>query len=365
MTQEFNPVIDYGATTVGPDGHFGSVGSIGVRESLRAGSADGLMDLMSTMDAETMTRSLRESGFSVPSAAVGKGRDAVFKSVEGALNDALDLNVDGFGLSARRSTSVAVDRLPGIEDVFTDIDAALAVQRLMRAQSIAVDLLGDAAPAARQSLLLVAGQALALEIQGFGFDGIPGKYEIPLSMAQIVDLHRDAASAVAEQSARSGLAAWVKGETVPEVSDWVPDSVQRLLRGSVSLAAAQVLVDGLKDGGIASHAGEIGAHKITSVLEANGLNVHALTVERQAENHGLIIKDPDRERGQYFGPVVGLDHRAALLKFTRTQAIELPFTAVGDGQRRPELGESVRMTFKAGELKVSIAEQRGKAEVGR
>ena len=367
MQQDFHPVIDYWATTVGPDGHFGSVGSIGVRAALRESSADGLMDLMSTMDTQTMTKSLREAGFAVPVSAIGKGRNAVFKSVEGALNDALDLGVDGFALAASRMASISEGSVSvsADEEVVNDVDAAMTVQRLMRAKSVTVDLLGDATPGARESLLLVAGQALMKDIQGFGFDGIPGKYQIPLSMAQVVELHRDAASAVAEQSARTGLSAWVKGETVPDVSDWVPDSVQRLLRGSVSMAAAQVLVDSLRDGAIANHAGEIGTHKITTVLEANGLNVHAMTVERQAEHLGLILKDPDRDRGQYFGPVVGLDHRAALVKYTRTQAVELPLVAVGEGQRRPEMGDSVRMAFKGGELKVSIAEQRAKTEVGR
>jgi hypothetical protein len=258
---------------------------------------------------------------------------------------------------------VTLDFEPG--DFDGDFAAAREVQGVLQCSSVSIDVLGSAAPGDRGSLLLVASQAMKNGVQGFGFDGLPGKYEVALSMSALVDLHRQAAVAVAVESTKASLGVWANGDKVSALDDWVPDSVQRLLLGSVSSGAALTLVDAIDSGSIARHAGDIGVHEYTALLAEQGLNVDALTVDQAAYEFGWSIKDPDRSRGQYFGPVVALDHRASLVKFTRTDVVELPFASLAKEQARPVLGDVVRLDFKGGQLSVNVAGKSGRESVGR
>lgn len=78
------------------------------------------------------------------------------------------------------------------------------------------------------------------------------------------------------------------------------------------------------------------------------------TVDLQAVELGLALVEPDRKRGQYVGPLVGMDHRAGLIKFARKGAVELPFKALAEGQRKPGLGDTVRLSFRAGKMEVIV-----------
>lgn len=87
---------------------------------------------------------------------------------------------------------------------------------------------------------------------------------------------------------------------------------------------------------------------------------NAPTVRMQAESLRLTMIQPDLERGQYVGVMVGQDYQGALIKFAMGQAIELPFLWLASGQSRPKMGETVRMKFMNGELEVSVAVREGK-----
>lgn len=385
-TQQLSQLPNYLTPAIDMNGILGFAGGMALRDSLFRGSSDGVMDLLESMDARGAASALREAGFAISPSAIQRGRDAVVESVKPDLDAALNLRLDGFGLSSARAPAVIASvptkksfaaKAPGRDEALEfapdhfpgDVDAARVIQGVLRSDDGPTDvsLLGDAQASVRGALLLVAGQALQKGIQGFGFEGIPGKYQVSLSMRELLDLHTVAAQAVAVESARRGVATWESGEKVSNLSEWVPDSVQRLLHGSVSLAAAQAIVQAIEGGGVARHAGEIGNHGFTGLLAKQGLDVNAATVDQQAEKFGWSMKIPDRTRGQYFGQVVAVDHRACLIKVNRENVVALPFAELADGQRKPQMGDSVRMSFKGGTLAVSMAErvQRDGASAGR
>lgn len=373
---------DYSMPAFGSDGVWCSASAVALRDSLRHGSVSGVMSLLNSLDDQSMTDALLQSGFSVHSTHIADGREAVFSGVKEQLALALSSRVDGFGLEAARNAPQEVrqgsfaakevatqmkdaplDFSP--EDFDGDFEAAKVVQRVMRSSGVAVDLLGDGAPGSRGSLLLVAGQAMKKGVQGFGFDGLPGKYEVPLEMSDLVELHRESARAVAITSARIGLGSWARGEKIDVLDDWVPDSVQRLLHSSLSLDTAKSLVSAIKDGGIAEHAGQIGDHAFSNLLRAQGLDPNAKKVEEQAKEQGFIVQEPNRQRGQYFGPVVAVDHRAALVKYARNNVIILSFMDLPKDQPRPSMKDSVRLAYKDGNVSVAFSGREGREGMGR
>lgn len=373
---------DYSMPAFGSDGVWCSASAVALRDSLRHGSVSGVMSLLNSLDDQSMTDALLQSGFSVHSTHIADGREAVFSGVKEQLALALSSRVDGFGLEAARNAPQEVrqgsfaakevatqmkdaplDFSP--EDFDGDFEAAKVVQRVMRSSGVAVDLLGDGAPGSRGSLLLVAGQAMKKGVQGFGFDGLPGKYEVPLEMSDLVELHRESARAVAITSARIGLGSWARGEKIDVLDDWVPDSVQRLLHSSLSLDTAKSLVSAIKDGGIAEHAGQIGDHAFSNLLRAQGLDPNAKKVEEQAKEQGFVVQEPNRQRGQYFGPVVAVDHRAALVKYARNNVIILSFIDLPKDQPRPSMKDSVRLAYKDGNVSVAFSGREGREGMGR
>lgn len=377
---------DYMTVTSGFDGVYGSVGGLALRDSLKRGSTEGVMDLLKSMDAQGVAESLRDAGFLVNGALVAQGRSAVFESIKPDLSAAMDLKVDGFGLARARArakfmpqpeqgTSVMgtpfvakvspvvaaaakpASPLPATAQMMADMDAVKIIQAVMHSSSITVDLLGQSTLRERSSLMLVAAQGLQKGIQGFGFEGIEGKYQVPLRLDEIVSLHQDAARAVATESTQLGLASWINGKKVTDLNAWVPDSVQRMLYGSVSLASAKIVMQAITQGGIDSHAGDIGLHEISGLLSAQGLDPNAPTVNTQINNLGLSVVKPNSDRGRYAGPVIALDHRAAMIKFSRNEVIELSLSALAKDNIKIKLNDKVRMEFDSGSLNVRVDER--------
>lgn len=347
---------------LGLDGVWWTAGALAIRESLSLGSFDGVMDILDAMTTIELTSVLREVGFYIPPEAIDNDRAVVLNAVMPDILDAINLKADGYELYKLRGAAKA-DLGTGMgHDSFDAIDS---IRTMLRSNSIEVHLLGDIPAGDRASLLFVAGQALHKGLQGFGFDGIEGKYLVPLSMAEVADLHRDAACAVAEESARAALATWANGAKINDLSELVPDSVQRLLYGSLSVSTVSAVVNAIENGLVGRHAGDIGAHTFNRLLKEQGYDVHAATVDMQARELGLVLVEPDTSRGQYVGSVVGSDHRAVLIKFARDKSIELPFKEIPNDQPRPNLGDTVRMKFKAGDLTVSMAERTGREGIGR
>lgn len=91
------------------------------------------------------------------------------------------------------------------------------------------------------------------------------------------------------------------------------------------------------------------------IHEMLGYGPDEVPVEQLAVQLNLEMINPDRKRGQYVGPVVGLNHRAALLKFANGRAIELLLEDLPPGCHI-RIGAFVRMKFTQGKLVVSVAE---------
>jgi hypothetical protein len=354
--------VDFGAPVLSVDGQWATVGGVALKSALLAGSLPLSLELLGQMSSERARAALVENGF----AASDPQLDIhLVLSTNGPLETAAAQQCDGFGLQTRslghQKTFAA--KLPE----FTSYesrgmpDASSVLKATMSAVDVAVELTGQAAPSARGSLAMIAGQALEKGIQGFAFDGIPGKYQVELSMAQMVDLHKDAAGLLAEQSARVALGLWTGGAKAATLHEWVPDSVQRLLQGTLSLPAAAAIVHAIDGGAIGRHAGEIGGHRFGNLLMSQGIDVEAKNIQEQADELDVALVAPERKRGQYVGKVVGIDHRAALIKFNRDSAIELPFSAVPAGAKKPAMGDTVRVGFKAGVIAVSVADRGGQS----
>ena len=375
-----------------------SVSAMTLRAALQRGSMPDAMALFKTLQAPALRQTLLDVGFAVDPWLVSQGRNAVFSSAKNDLGEALALRTDGFGLqSVRARAGQAIESARSaplsLEPIKTadlvsgpsslsfaakekgevtkvtlafdasefdgDVEAARVIQKVMRSSAIDVGLLGEALPRERQALLMVAGQGLAKGIQGFGFDGIAGKYKVPLSLAEVHGLHQNAAQSVAEESVRSSLKGWAAGRQPTALHEYVLDSVQRLLQGSVSVEAAGAILDAMKSGGLARHAGEIGGHQSSALFMRQGLDVNALSVLEQVKPLGMTVVEPDRKRGQYFGSVVGLDHRAAMLKVSRTDLLELALVALPAELEKPRMGDTIRLGFKNGEQSINIMSRHG------
>ena len=360
---DWNGQLELGglATFVGPalalNGEWGTAAGIAVRESLSRGSLDGVMDVLNGLEGRQLANVLGEAGFPVREGVVERGREAILIDVQMALIKAVEQRVDGFELQADREASVeanfaAKEEWSGLGGA---PQAMQAIQRVFAATQVDVDFIGTAPAMERGALLCIAGQAMEAGVQGFGFDGVPGKYEVPCPMRDVVALHEAAAAAVAVETVREATDIWRAGGKVGELSHWVPDSVQRILQGGISENAARTLIHAVDDGVIARYAAESGLHTITQVLAERGLDINAPTIEAQAEMIGLDLVEPDRERGKYAGPVVGVDHRAGLVKYSRTNGIEVPFSTLAKDQGRLQLGDRVRVDFNRGSAVVKVA----------
>lgn len=359
LTMHWEPVL-------GLDGEWGTAAGTAVRESLSRGSLDGVLDVLGGLEGRALADVLREVGFVVLESTIERGRDAVLADVQMDLIEAVNRRVDGFELHTDREVGV-VENFAAKESANGfrgNRDAVRDVQRVLAASGVDVDLLGDAPASERASLLCIAGQAMQAGVQGFGFDGVPGKYVVPCSMRDVVALHEAAASAVAVETVREAVDVWRSGGSVGELSRWVPDSVQRVLQGALSENSAHVLIRAVDDGGVARFAAEAGLFAVTQTFAEQGLDVNAPTIDAQAEMLGLSLVTPDRERGKYVGPVVGVDHRAGLVKYSRANGIEVPFSSLSEEQARLQLGDRVRVDFNKGAAVVKVAARESR-DVGR
>lgn len=341
------------------DGTIVSAGAIALSDAMRRGAARGVTDLMRSMDVAALARSLRETGMNVSLEDPTPTQASVFESVRADLQEGLALKTDGHGLNRWRQ-SIKKDK--------SQDNAARTIQRLLRHSRVHISLAGPDRPAQRASLQFIAGQALGADIQGFGFDGIQGKYQVSFGLHEVMELHGEAARAVAKETAQSSLARWANGDKVNlgGHAHLIGDSVQQRLAGSVSLASAKALVDAIANGTLENRAQEVGMHQFTGMMARLGLDVSSKTVEQQAAALGMNLREADRERGTYFGPVVGQDHRASLVKITRQDdALVIPFADLPRGQAKPHVGDAVALRYNAGELTITIAKAVERAGAAR
>jgi len=324
---------------MGLAGEWGTVGGFAVREALSRGSLDAVMDVLDGMDGAGVAALLREAGFVVGEGAVERGRDAVLTLVQNDLIEAVNRRVDGFEIEAERPTAPDIFAAKEQPAVFRgDPKAMNAIQQVLRGSQVQVDLFGSVIPAERASLQFVAGQAMEAGIQGFAFDGLPGKYVVGFGLQEILDLHATASAVIAVETVREAVDVWRKEGQVGPLPNSIPGSVQQVLQSSLSEEGAKVLIRAIAEGGIAEYARETGAYAIQQTLAAQGLDVNAPTVSQQAQDLGL------------------LDHCSALVKYSRDRAIVLPFSQLEQGQERPRLGDLVRVAYNKGEVSFKGAE---------
>jgi hypothetical protein len=95
-----------------------------------------------------------------------------------------------------------------------------------------------------------------------------------------------------------------------------------------------------------------GINEIVGTKHTHGNGLAAVELARR---YGWKLIEPNRMRGHYFGTVVALEHHVALVKFTDTEMLELPFGAMAVTQEQsPKLGDSVLMAFKDGVLTATV-----------
>lgn len=99
---------------------------------------------------------------------------------------------------------------------------------------------------------------------------------------------------------------------------------------------------------------------VKQVIAAKNLEVDTVTFDAEIKQFGWLKREPNRQRGNYFGQVVALNHQACLIKWNATEVIELPFSALAEGQSKPMFGDSYRMVFKDDVLVVTLAERSGR-----
>jgi hypothetical protein len=330
------------------------------------------MRILSELDAPSMVQVLAETGFRTPGA--GSSREEVFRAVRPALEQALREGRDGWAVGSvgpsqapRQSAPPAAPVMQAASRPGTHSGAAReTIASVFRSAEVAVAPLGGAPLEMRGSLQMIAAQGLQHETVAFGFDDIPGRFNLPATLHDVARLHEAAAAAAAIESTRANLVAWASGERVGvrEMSEWIPDSVQRLLQGSVSVEAAELLVGSVRNGAIEKHARNLGGSMVGELLASQGVDLTAPTVAQQAERLELRVKVPDLQRGQYFGDVVAIDHRASMVRVSREECVELPHKALGL-ERRPQLGDQLHLSYKAGALSVNWASRLGRAEPTR
>lgn len=342
--------------------------------ALHAGDGRQALRVLQSLDAASMISVLRSTGFRVDQDAGSIDRSAVFDQVKEDLAWALARRAHGQPLANSNHTPEGKVRRPAVDKQLTDgssdtpvpqPEALKAVQAAFSAKTISVRLPGAQPPAQRDVLLMLTAQAMDQSLLGFGFEGIPGKYEIPLNLAGITELHRAAAAAVANEQFRHHLRNWVQGQTPTEIGPWLPDSVQRLLTGPVSVGSAEAALHAMETGVITRHAGERGAHTIEGLLRQRGLDPHAPTVEQQASALNLEIAPTDRARGRYFGPVVATDHRAVLIKHALRGAILINRDELPAALGVPTAGTPVRVRFHSGNIDMRWNERHSPPSLGR
>lgn len=134
--------------------------------------------------------------------------------------------------------------------------------------------------------------------------------------------------------------------------------VETLKAAVLALAAREAMIREIMDAEREQILNELDA--IQQAIAARNLEVDTVTFDAEIKQFGWLKKEPNRQLGNYFGQVVALNHHACLIKWNATEVIELPFSALAEGQSKPIFGDSVRMVFKDDVLVVSPAERFGR-----
>lgn len=82
--------------------------------------------------------------------------------------------------------------------------------------------------------------------------------------------------------------------------------------------------------------------------------VNTKSILEIARRHRWTVREVDRVKGSYFGVVVAVDSFGCFVQYRTDEVIELEFNDLAAEQKKPSMGDSVRMHFKSGKLRISI-----------
>lgn len=297
------------------------------------------------------------------------GRHSMLESVQSDVVEAAQKRVTGVALRATAAVPAVVEEkvFPGAIAAPSFAQALQLIQSVLSAADVEVGLAGSASLDARASLQFIAVQAIERGVSGFAIEGVRGKYALPdsVDLAGLRALHTVAGGAFAEAEVRATLPGWANGKGVARLSDLVPESVARLLRGSPTLEGAEAIQKALLGGEVRTFGAQHGVQQTGQVLLGQGVRIDAPTIEQMVEDAGLKLKDLDYQRGAYVGPIVVQDHRASVVKCSRDEAIILAHRDIPHGVNKPEKGDMVRLKYSGGALGVVVQQKGQGLGVGR
>lgn len=97
-------------------------------------------------------------------------------------------------------------------------------------------------------------------------------------------------------------------------------------------------------------------NEVVGVKDTFGNGMAAIELKKR---FGWVLVKTNLERGTYYGYVVALERHLALVKFTNTDLVELPFGSMAATEEEsPKLGDTVRMDYKNGVLTTHFLERK-------
>ncbi|HLD44989.1 MAG TPA: hypothetical protein VJC18_06100 [bacterium] len=93
---------------------------------------------------------------------------------------------------------------------------------------------------------------------------------------------------------------------------------------------------------------------VLAALDPNFLPPYSDSLIKQAKELDLLIERMNWTTGMYFGPVVGQDDQAWLIKIGTGRASVLPFCEIEEGAVIPRLGDNILLTLTHGLVHVVV-----------
>lgn len=230
------------------------------------------------------------------------------------------------------------------------------IQSVFGAPNVEVGLAGSASIADRASVRFVTGKAVQNRIVGFEVDGLSGKFKLPanIEISDFKSLVAATTGDLAVSQVKKILPLWAAGKFDSKVSELVPESVARILRGSPSLEGVESITKALSSGLVKDFGSKHGLQVMSNILVDRGVRFDAPSVTQMVQDSGLKITEADRQRGQYVGPVVAVDHRTAAVKWSRDSVLLVPHKDLPLDKDRLEKGDFVKLRYVKNELTVTV-----------
>lgn len=318
---------------------------------MKLGELTDALDVLGKLKVADARAVLLEAGFEP---ALKGGRQNMMESVQKKMIYAIQ------SVHAGMSHEVAHES-GGNSNKPSFADSLKMIQAVMSAPIVEVGIGGDVSIDSRISLQFVAGQSLEKGVPGFAIEGVMGKFQLPrqVVLEELKSLYSVAGGVVAEMEVRSAFPGWANGKMASKTNDLVPESVARILRGSASIDAAIAVQKALDSGAVKEFGAQQGLLQAGNVLKEQGVLINAPLVNQILERENLKVTEPDRQRGQYIGPVVAVDHRDWAVKWARESALVMRYKDLPDGVEKPARGDLVKLKFSNSRVDVVVQSRVG------